>query len=77
MENAFLFTPKVLTLSLHQLEPGFFPGTGDVSSVGLGRGKFYSVNVPYQAGITDAQLNYLLKRFDIFKNSIVKAVYFK
>ncbi|KAG0721874.1 Histone deacetylase 8 [Chionoecetes opilio] len=28
VESAFLFSPKVVTVSLHQWEAGFFPGTG-------------------------------------------------
>lgn len=30
-----------------------FPGTGDVTDVGLGKGRYYSVNVPIQDGIQD------------------------
>ncbi|MCL4126126.1 UNVERIFIED_CONTAM: hypothetical protein GTU68_055075, partial [Idotea baltica] len=61
VENAFCFTPKIMTVSLHMQEPGFFPGTGKVTDVGMGRGRFYSVNVPYKAGINDSQLHYLLQ----------------
>ena len=28
VENAFSFTDKVLTFSIHKKEPGYFPGTG-------------------------------------------------
>lgn len=28
-------------------------GTGDVTDVGLGKGRYYSVNVPIQDGIQD------------------------
>uniref|UniRef100_A0A8C6XY96 Histone deacetylase 8 n=1 Tax=Naja naja TaxID=35670 RepID=A0A8C6XY96_NAJNA len=51
VEDAFSFTSKVMTVSLHKFAPGFFPGTGDVTEVGLGRGRYYSVNVPLQDGI--------------------------
>ncbi|KAG8507306.1 Histone deacetylase 8, partial [Galemys pyrenaicus] len=30
-----------------------FAGTGDVSDVGLGKGRYYSINVPIQDGIQD------------------------
>ncbi|XP_067404622.1 histone deacetylase 8 isoform X3 [Emydura macquarii macquarii] len=39
VEDAFSFTSKVMTVSLHKFSPGFFPGTGDVSDVGLGKGR--------------------------------------
>uniref|UniRef100_A0A803VLL8 histone deacetylase n=1 Tax=Ficedula albicollis TaxID=59894 RepID=A0A803VLL8_FICAL len=42
-----------MTVSLHKFSPGFFPGTGDVTDVGLGKGRYYSVNVPIQDGIRD------------------------
>ncbi|XP_062040546.1 histone deacetylase 8 isoform X1 [Lepus europaeus] len=53
VEDAFSFTSKVMTVSLHKFSPGFFPGTGDMCDVGLGRGRYYSVNVPIQDGIQD------------------------
>ncbi|XP_073456710.1 histone deacetylase 8 [Aquarana catesbeiana] len=53
VEDAFSFTSKVMTVSLHKFSPGFFPGTGDVIDVGLGKGRYYSVNVPLEDGITD------------------------
>ncbi|XP_040428048.1 histone deacetylase 8 isoform X2 [Cygnus olor] len=53
VEDAFSFTSKVMTVSLHKFSPGFFPGTGDVTDVGLGKGRYYSVNVPIQDGIQD------------------------
>jgi len=42
-----------MTLSLHNFEIGYFPGTGEISSVGSGKGKYYAVNVPLKSGITD------------------------
>ncbi|MGH0157021.1 UNVERIFIED_CONTAM: hypothetical protein FKN15_048404 [Acipenser sinensis] len=53
VEDAFSFTSKVMTVSLHKFSPGFFPGTGDVSDTGLGKGRWYAVNVPLQDGIQD------------------------
>ncbi|XP_030636494.1 histone deacetylase 8 isoform X2 [Chanos chanos] len=53
VEDAFSFTSKVMTVSLHKFSPGFFPGTGDVSDTGLGKGRGYAVNVPLEDGIRD------------------------
>ncbi|KAG7170980.1 histone deacetylase 8-like [Homarus americanus] len=36
VENAFFFSPKVVTMSFHQLEAGFFPGTGKCKDTGQG-----------------------------------------
>ncbi|XP_063457978.1 histone deacetylase 8 isoform X5 [Pan paniscus] len=68
VEDAFSFTSKVMTVSLHKFSPGFFPGTGDVSDVGLGKGRYYSVNVPIQDGIQDE------KYYQICE-SVLKEVY--
>jgi len=46
VQQAFYHDPKVLTVSLHELSMGFFPGTGRVEEVGIGEGKGYSVNIP-------------------------------
>ncbi|CAB1345569.1 unnamed protein product, partial [Coregonus sp. 'balchen'] len=48
VEDAFSFTSKVMTVSLHKFSPGFFPGTGD-----LGKGRWYAVNVHLDDGIKD------------------------
>ncbi|XP_071544839.1 histone deacetylase 8-like isoform X1 [Panulirus ornatus] len=61
VENAFLFSPKVITLSFHQLEAGFFPGTGEEKDIGLGKGRYCCFNVPYKAGINNKQFLYLFK----------------
>ncbi|XP_066058453.1 histone deacetylase 8 isoform X1 [Chamaea fasciata] len=68
VEDAFSFTSKVMTVSLHKFSPGFFPGTGDVTDVGLGKGRYYSVNVPIQDGIQDE------KYYQICE-SVLKEVY--
>lgn len=62
VENAFLFSSKVMTVSFHQFEPGFFPGSGKLTDVGMGKGKLYSVNVPYKSGINDSQFCFLFKK---------------
>ncbi|XP_019899808.1 histone deacetylase 8 isoform X2 [Esox lucius] len=53
VEDAFSFTSKVMTVSLHKFSPGFFPGTGDLCDTGLGKGRWYAVNVPLDDGIKD------------------------
>ncbi|XP_003228687.3 histone deacetylase 8 isoform X1 [Anolis carolinensis] len=68
VEDAFSFTSKVMTVSLHKFSPGFFPGTGDVTDVGLGKGRYYSVNVPIQDGIQD-------ERYYQICETVLKEVY--
>ena len=53
VENAFNFSPKVLTMSAHLREDGFFPGTGNLEDIGQGRGKYCNLNIPLKAGIDD------------------------
>ena len=45
-QMAFYDDPNVLTISLHELSMGFFPGTGRPENIGIGEGKGYSVNIP-------------------------------
>merc|ERR1719346_214630 len=54
VEEAFSFTNRVATLSLHLHEPGFFPGSGAASEVGHGKGRGFAVNLPFKEGLTDA-----------------------
>lgn len=42
-----------MTLSFHQYGEDFFPGTGDINSIGAGDGKYYSLNVPMKKGMDD------------------------
>jgi histone deacetylase 1/2 len=53
VEEAFLTTNRVLTLSFHKFGNGFFPGTGDIDNIGYGAGKYCSLNCPLNDGITD------------------------
>lgn len=60
VEAAFAHTSKVLTISFHKHEMGFFPGTGSLKETGWGnRGKGYAVNVPLRDGITDGNFSEL------------------
>ncbi|KAF8321687.1 histone deacetylase [Clavulina sp. PMI_390] len=52
VEEAFYTTDRVMTVSFHQYGE-FFPGTGDLRDVGIGKGKGYSLNFPLRSGITD------------------------
>ncbi|XP_046578893.1 histone deacetylase 8-like [Haliotis rubra] len=62
VEDAFCTTSKVLTVSFHKYLSGFFPGTGSLSDVGIGKGKYYSVNVPLLDGIKDTEFSALFNR---------------
>lgn len=52
VEEAFYTTDRVMTVSFHK-HGEFFPGTGDIHDVGVGKGRYYSVNVPLRDGIDD------------------------
>lgn len=41
-----------MTVSFHQYGE-FFPGTGELRDIGVGKGKHYSVNYPLRVGIND------------------------
>ncbi len=45
-QAAFYDDPNVLTISMHELSMGFFPGTGRPEEIGIGEGKGYTVNIP-------------------------------
>ena len=60
VEEAFYTADRVMTLSFHKYGD-FFPGTGAMSDVGHGRGKYYSVNVPLEDGIDDDAFLYIFK----------------
>uniref|UniRef100_A0A6P8I495 Histone deacetylase n=1 Tax=Actinia tenebrosa TaxID=6105 RepID=A0A6P8I495_ACTTE len=53
VEDAFSFTPRVMTVSFHKYASGFFPGSGCCNQVGRGKGRYYSLNVALNDGITD------------------------
>ena len=53
VEEAFYTTDRVMTVSFHKFCE-YFPGTGDLRDIGLGKGRKYSLNVPLRDGITDA-----------------------
>lgn len=53
VENAFLFSPKVFTFSIHMFAPGYFPGTGDLDDLGMGKGRHFNMNIPMTEGASD------------------------
>ncbi|CRG96804.1 histone deacetylase 1, putative [Plasmodium gallinaceum] len=67
VEEAFYVTHRVMTVSFHKFGD-YFPGTGDITDIGVHHGKYYSVNVPLNDGITDEAF------VDLFKVVIDKCV---
>jgi acetoin utilization deacetylase AcuC-like enzyme len=60
-QEIFYRDPRVLYVSTHQFP--FYPGTGAANEIGEGEGRGFTVNVPMDAGSTDA--DYLLAHRDI------------
>ncbi|CAL8079203.1 unnamed protein product [Calicophoron daubneyi] len=64
VEEAFWYSPRVVTFSVHHASPGFFPGTGTwvqsdendgnpVFPSGAGRGRYAAFNLPLAEGADD------------------------
>jgi histone deacetylase 1/2 len=53
VEEAFYTTDRVMTVSFHKYGD-YFPGTGRVQDLGVGRGNNYALNFPLMDGIDDA-----------------------
>lgn len=53
VENAFLYTDKVVTLSFHMCQPGFFPNTGQTVFGTRGKTKTTVIRIPLEQGIND------------------------
>ncbi|KAI8995999.1 hypothetical protein BC832DRAFT_535585 [Gaertneriomyces semiglobifer] len=53
VEQPFLFSRNVFTLSFHLYSPGFFPCSGSPADTGMGKGKGFNLNVPLREGVTD------------------------
>ena len=56
----FYDDPRVLYVSTHQYP--FYPGTGSAEEVGMGKGRGFTVNIPLEAGATDADLDLVFRR---------------
>eukprot|EP00944_MAST-04C_sp_MAST-4C-sp1_P011638 g11638.t1 len=52
VEEAFYTTDRVMTLSFHKYGD-YFPGTGALSDIGYGKGKYCSINFPLHDGMDD------------------------
>jgi histone deacetylase 8 len=63
VENAFIYSDKVFTFSIHKYLPGFFPGTGNFEAIGQGKGIGYCLNVPVSHKISGDGF------YSIFSNS--------
>ena len=63
VENAFSFSPKVFTFSMHKQCAGYFPGTGKITDVGHGKGRFYTLNFPLKDGVTDETYVYIFQKY--------------
>lgn len=53
-----------------------FIGTGDVSDVGLGKGRYYSVNVPIQDGIQDEKYYQICERYGSNTEPVISRLQF-
>ncbi|KAF9619422.1 hypothetical protein IFM89_006997 [Coptis chinensis] len=53
VEDAFYTSNRVMTVSFHKYGNNYFPSTGHLEEIGVGDGKYYSVNVPLNDGIDD------------------------
>ncbi|KAI9095510.1 hypothetical protein DFS34DRAFT_582186 [Phlyctochytrium arcticum] len=51
VENAFQFSPRVYTCSIHRFDPGFFPASGRKEFSGLGKGRHHVLNIPMKRGL--------------------------
>ena len=62
VEEAFYTTDRVLTVSFHKYGNNYFPGSGNIRDIGVGRGKNYAVNIPLKDGITDDCYRFIFQR---------------
>eukprot|EP00667_Euglena_gracilis_P010563 EG_transcript_10766 len=60
VEEAFYLTDRVMTVSFHKFGD-FFPGTGDISDIGVHKGKGFAVNFPLKDGINDTSYESIFK----------------
>ena len=61
VEEAFYCTNRVMTVSFHQYGDDFFPGSGNIDSVGQGLGHNYAINIPLKPGMNDECYNPLFR----------------
>lgn len=63
VQEAFYCSSKVLTISFHKYEKGFFPiDSGSLQEIGESWGRGFNINLPLHHGITDEQYLSLFTR---------------
>jgi len=60
VEEAFYTTNRVMTVSFHRYGD-FFPGSGDLTHIGVHNGRYHTINVPLESGIDDENYERLFK----------------
>lgn len=70
VEQAFYLSKRVFTLSFHHYDKFFFPETGTIYSTGLGKGIYFSANIPFKSGLSDESFHFLFESiiFEIIQN---------
>ncbi|XP_037819946.1 histone deacetylase 8-like [Lucilia sericata] len=76
VEMAFANSKRVFCLSFHQLECGYYPGTGKAEDRGGDRALGYSANFPFKSGITGDKYVKYFKRicsniFNLYQPNVV------
>jgi len=61
-----------MTCSFHKYGDEYFPGTGDIHDIGVGKGKYYSVNFPLRDGIDDETFKSIFRPVI----TVIKYIYF-
>jgi histone deacetylase 1/2 len=51
-----------MTVSFHEFGDSFFPGSGNIDSIGDGEGRYFSLNVPLKPGMNDDTFEPLFQR---------------
>lgn len=59
-QRSFYDDPDVLVISSHQFP--YYPGSGAADEIGSGRGRGFTVNLPLEAGATDADYDLVYRR---------------
>ncbi|KAI8899727.1 histone deacetylase-like protein 3 [Globomyces pollinis-pini] len=62
VQEAFVQSDRVMTVSYHRYDGLFFPGTGALEEIGHNDGKYYSINVPLHEHIDDAAYSYVFQQ---------------
>lgn len=57
-----------MTVSFHQYGDDFYPGSGNIDSVGEGLGRYHALNIPLKPGMNDETF------FQLFKSVMNKVM---